>query len=75
MHGVLWQNKYRAGGNCECLILVKISHFDEGPQGQEAIYTHFKLVALHQNRDIKGKCNKGLCCTQVGKVAPVSLVA
>lgn len=63
----------RAGGNCLGLILVKISHFDEGPQGQETMYTHFKLVALHQNIDIKEKCNKRLYYTQVEKVG-LSLV-
>ena len=38
-----------------CFILVKASHFNEGPQGQEAMYTYMKLVAFHQNRDVKKK--------------------
>ena len=38
-----------------CFILVKASHFNEGPQGQEAMYTYMKFVAFHQNRDVKKK--------------------
>ena len=61
-----WQNS-RTRGDCMCFILVKASHFNEGPQGQEAMYTYMKLVAFHQNRDVKKKWNKRLSYTQVGK--------
>lgn len=45
----------RAGGNCQCLVSVKISHFDEGPQGHEAMRAHLKLMALHQKQRYQGK--------------------
>lgn len=48
-----------SGGDCQCFIFLKISHFDEGLKGSGNTY-RFQMVTLYQNRDMKKntvKCN------------------